>query len=225
MDLHFRFGIAGAALGMFIGIIGSIIAAPPFGYVIFRIILATLLGSGLGFGIFFVIRSFLPELLSNYSISGESSIADDGIDSSGRVNITMPEEGYIASTEYLDDEAQSSQRRYRADDENSDETDSDSSLIAEVSEGRHSGMSSVGDPSFNEDAFYQGVDRLPDIGGFSEQFQDQDTDGTVVGDEDTPLVSSTSSTSSRKSSSNGKGNMDPELIAKAIRTALKKDDH
>lgn len=230
MNLQFRFGIAGAGLGMFIGIIGCVFVAPPFGIVVFRIILSSLIGGAFGFALYFVLKNFLPELLDGNMAVGEPMVLENGADSRGQaVNITLPEEGFSTQSEDAsedDDQASALRRVYEG--HRNEDADMDSSLIAEVSEDRR-GAGAVADlgqsSSFNEDAFYQGVERLPDIGGFSEQFQEQDADGTIVGDEGTPMMSSTPS-GKRPMSGNKdiKGNMDPELIAKAIRTALKKDD-
>jgi hypothetical protein len=99
-------------------------------------------------------------------------------------------------------------------------------MIEEVSEDRRSrpiSSDSGNEGSFNEAAFYDGVDRLPDIGGFSEQFQPGDGNSENAGATGPGAMSDGPKASSR-SKGGTQSNMDPALIAQAIRTALKKDD-
>lgn len=220
MGLQLRFGVAGAGIGLFIGILGGLIGGVYFGTILLRILLCVILCGGLGFALYFVIKTFLPELLQSFEPSAEPTAAETESENQGQaVNITLPEEGYQASG----DQAAPLREMYETNAGGDDDAESD--LIAEVSEERHGpgiAAAAMSESAFNEDAFYQGVERLPDIGGFSEQFQDTDTDGTVVSEDGTSVAPSMAG--SRKTSSDSKSNMDPELIAKAIRTALKKDD-
>lgn len=230
MSLQLRFGIAGAALGLVIGIVGCLIAAAPFPVFLWKPLLATVICGILGIALHAVLNAFLPELLQEPS-GGTGDDLSDAPEHS--VNITLPEEGFPADTIYGDDQAaplrQAAAARY--DDGfnregGADAEEADDGMIEEVSEDRRSrpiGSDAAGDTSFNEAAFYDGVDRLPDIGGFSEQFQPGDGSGENEGAAAPDTEDSRSPGGSRSKKGSGT-NMDPNLIAQAIRTALKKDN-
>lgn len=223
MSLQLRFGVAGAALGALLGLLGAIAAGVPFGILVLRLLVSALATGLLGLGLHFVVKTFLPELLESFAAESAAAPGAEAAEAAGgsTVDITLPAEGYAPQA----DQASELRRIYAGEPGQGQADEADGGdLIAEVSEERHAPRASEaagGEGSFSEDAFYQGVERLPDIGGFSEQFQESDSDGTVVAEDGGAKAPSGSG---GRSSDGNKGNMDPELIAKAIRTALKKDD-
>jgi hypothetical protein len=227
MSLQLRFGIAGAALGLIIGILGCLIAAAPFPVLLWKTLLAIVMGGVLGFAVHAAIRVLLPELLQE---EGGNPAADLGDGTGQSVNITLGEEGPVNDYTAEGDQAAPLRQAVRNaaeydDDGVDDDAGAESDMIEEVSEDRRShalGAEAGGEASFNEAAFYDGVEHLPDIGGFSEQFQAGDgEEGSEASGVEEPAMASGSSKSHNK---NGPANIDPALVAQAIRTALKKED-
>jgi hypothetical protein len=230
MSLQLRFGIAGAALGLVIGITGSLVAGVPIGILILRALIAAVVVGVLGLVLHAVVNAFLPELLSESAAGG-----DDGIEPGQSVNITLPEEGFpedhhaaaLRDASGADQAAPLRQAvvSHYSDDSGADGAEDPDGIIEEVSEDRRSrpiGADATEYAGFNEAAFYDGVDRLPDIGGFSEQFQPGEA--SQEASDDAPDIASARAPSGGSSKRSGQTNMDPSLIAQAIRTALKKDD-
>ncbi len=233
MSLQIRFGIAGVVLGLVIGVIGCLAAQVPIGILLLRTLVAMIFTGVLGLVLYGAIKLLLPELFTNVPAHQGDELAE----ASGRmVNITVSDANDGLDYQASGDQAEAlrqlaTKSSYGADEfgEGSSGDPDASGMIEEVSEDRRVRALSADaseEGAFNEAAFFQGVERLPDIGGFSEQFQVGE--GTVESEADDAAESfggggpSTAGSGSRKGQ--GQSNMDPALIAQAIRTALKKDD-
>jgi hypothetical protein len=207
-----------------------LVAGVPIGKLILRAVIAAVIVGVLGLVLHAVVNTFLPELINETASGGE-----DGLEPGQSVDITLPEEGFpeghqAAAHHEAAIEDQATPLRQAAggmfgDDAVSDGADEPDGMIEEVSEDRRArpiGADASDDAGFNEAAFYDGVDRLPDIGGFSEQFQPGESEQEASSE--APDMASDRLPSGGRSKGNGQTNMDPSLIAQAIRTALKKDD-
>ena len=108
-------------------------------------------------------------------------------------------------------------------------TDDDASMVEEVREDDGDSYAVAAPRDVNEDEFYADVSSLPDISGFSDSFHDrsfEDEDGGSEGE--TPIDSDSDSPLSLGSGQGSPGgsqssDLDPEEIAKALRTVLKRD--
>lgn len=212
MNLQLGFGIAGAGVGLLVGMIGGVLFLLPFGIIIVRSLLLAVLLGVVFFALHLVIKKFLPELLAV-----ESDVLHDP--AGPRIDISIQDDDTREAgdgVEYGDAERPSmgqvdfSARGFHGDEE--------TAIMEELQDRIPTVIKTDGSPeaAFNEDAFYSGISHLPDIGNFSTQFSSEDTAEVV--DSGPPGLSGTAS------KSGASGNMDPALIAQAIRTALKKEE-
>ncbi len=213
MSLQLRFGLFGAAFGLFLGIVGGILSGIPFGIVLFRSLLIAI-GLGLaGFLLYTVINKLIPELAN--ALQGNES-AEVLSSTGGTIDITLAEDDDSSPSEnarmlYSDSSEENQYSAARAEGDG---------IVEELRDDtRYGKVANDNQVDFNEDEFYNGVEHLPDIGGFSDQFQSNEAN------DESDSASSLGSSSGKKQKSGDNKNMDPALIAQAIRTALHKDDH
>ncbi len=222
--------IGSGCLVMFIGL--GIISQNALPVILFRSALSSALVVFGYAGGSFLVKKYLPELLDGKQNDGDLDTFDsprDGEPVTGRlVNYVIDGDGEQASSQ-----TSPPKKNYQAMGDEDDESDniftkesSLSEVIEEVAENAlesDSGGSSTldtqeDDQEFREDAFYAGVDNLPDIAGFETTFYSEGSDDSNTSEDDfMPNQSSPA-----KSSGGNTGGMDPQLIAKAISTALKK---
>jgi len=200
------------ALAFLISFISGLIGQVSLGVLVFRAFLGAVVFAALGYGITVLLRMYLPELFELQS--GESSELSDGLagmqDGSGKVSEINPtgNENPVIDIS-IDDETEKSfiggstvgESKISAGIDNKD-TD----LIDEIVETGNS------DESSGENQVPGNLDVLPDMGVFSNSF------------ENTEDIEDNNSNSSGNITLDIMGEeQDPELVARALRTMVNKD--
>jgi hypothetical protein len=207
--IRWKFTVACAIFAFVVSSTIALIAGNPFGGSIIRAILAAVLFGGAGTAVQILVAVYLPELDQLFS-SASSSIRDDSDDELEHSVDIVVEGDDMESDQFSDDD--SDDGRYtelNADGESGsddalEELASDD-LVEEAADTRSGSAVASQDPA---DSVEPGsVDSLPDVGGFSDAF-------------DAPESISSSAASGGKSRS---GDHDPEMMAKALQTMLKRD--
>lgn len=214
MALSHRIGLAGLVLGILIAVAGGVAGEIPPLQVLLRAVLSGLAGGFFFMLIWSIARRYLPELIQPTDQSSDTDAMSDGRGST--VDIVLQEDEAMGADQAQELRAMRNQAGYR------DTSDDEEDIIEEVADESVSpAQPLLASEGFSEDAFYSGIEQLPDIGGFTESFSPGGEDGGAAGMEDSgPMISPGESISSGSSS---KGGMDPKLMAQAISTALKKD--
>jgi len=223
MNLQLGFGLAGAAVGLLVGIIGGLISAASFGIVIFRSLLSALIAGLVALLVYMVIKKFLPELLMDQvSETEEPSAPGSRLDINIQDSIDIPSQRSENDTNSQD----FSEASYAEESSDFGDDVPDFEPASDQASGEKKGIieelkdqipiqlqvDNTPEKQFSEDAFYSGISHLPDIGNFSDQFAQADDS-----------IDDVLPTGPSNSGGGKKSNMDPELIAQAIRTALTKD--
>ncbi len=208
--INARVVLIAGGLGFFIAVLAGGIAGVRFGNLIIRAIIGGVVFAGLGAGISFLIEKFLPELFHGESDKTGGSERAEDVSGSGGVNIVLPEQNPLKEDIYEED--------FGAAEEN---------MVEEVSESTHEYTDGLevekmgGEETFDSSPVEQGegleevdsMEALPDLG----EFQDSFGSGSAISSE--PIESGIP----RGSSSEFSDGKDPAMIARAIQTALKKD--
>jgi hypothetical protein len=223
-NLKFSAYFAGSAFG--IAFLTGIIAGVGFGTIILRALIGAAVFAGLGYGFYIVISTRLPELVSDTSASSATAEAEGY---GQNVDIVVDDEDGVpgseeelpaAEAEELEaaDEAEGEAEELEevTDDEPPGSPEGEDELVEEVEEvSASSGASGAAAGSERDDVDENSVDTLPDIGGFAGDFAGEGTE--VVEDDE-----GTSSGSSRAREHGIQEN--PEVIAKALQTVIKRDE-
>lgn len=214
MALPLRIGLAGLVLGILIAVAGGLAGEIPPLQILLRALLAGIFGSFLFLLIWSVAKKYLPELVQE----ADSTPEGDGFASNNgsTIDIVLQEDESMGADQAQELRAMRAQSGYR------DNSEDDEELIEEVADDAVASTAPLlSQDGFSEDAFYSGIEQLPDIGGFTESFTPGGEDGSSTGTDDSgPMISPGESISS---GSGSKGGMDSKLMAQAISTALKKD--
>jgi hypothetical protein len=189
-------GVGAMAIALLAGIIGGV----AFGTLLLRAILGGLIFVIGAMAVQLLVRRFLPELIE---LSGGSSSGDVG----GRVDMVVDEDIDLLTP--VEEPAFGEDQDDTDAEEVSEIGEDDEELVEEVSEvGQGDDVESPVPPRV-PDVDVSSVDKLPDLDGFVDSFQD---DGTVeIVDEDEDGVAMP-------------GGQDAQTIAKAIQTVMKRDE-
>lgn len=206
------------AFGFVVSLIAGIFGGVGFGMILLRSLAAGVVFGGLGIGITYAVKRFLPELMEP---GGSGPSASDG----GGIDIVLEAEEPVSNRENAAPSV-------------NDEKDED--FIEEIEEVRdedssdpllRTGASNDEDLTELEDVS-EGIDSLPDIGELADRFS-----GSESADADRETTANGYSGGAGYTGggldslgSGGKGNnvlgsdVDPQTVAKAIKTIMKKDE-
>ena len=253
-NLKFSAYFAGSAF--VIALLTGALAGVGFGALLVRAVLGAIVFAALGYGVYIVISTRLPELLSagaettsafqadgygrNVDIVVDDDAEDDSLDDgeddelpaageSGDADTGVPagveQAAQAAAPGDLEDDGEPGDLEEVAEDGESAAGDGDE-LVEEVEE--VAAPAAGGAPSDAEAATKNGtkdvdensVDTLPDIGGFAGDFESEGTEGAEVVEED-----DSDGGFGGSSRAQAKGiEQDPEVIAKALKTVIKRDE-
>jgi len=188
-----------ATLAFLFSFISGLIGAVGFGIIIIRAIIGAVLFAGIGYGISILLRKFLPELF-------EAQIESDLV---SEENLSQKQEDSVEEKPQIDISIGSDKEDFAMEMEAVDnsglETNVDSALVDEITESK-----SDVDEVAEDIPIPSNIDVLPDMALFSNSFN---------GTED---IDSSGSTGAVTLDIMGE-EQDPELVAKALRTMVKKD--
>ncbi len=189
-------GVGATVIALLAGIIGGV----AFGTLLLRAILGGLIFAVGAMAVQLLVRRFLPELIE---LSGGPSFGDVG----GRVDMVVDEDIDLLTP--VEEPIFGEDQDERSAEGVSEIGEGDEELVEEVSEvGQGEDVESPVPPRV-PDVDISSVDKLPDLDGFVDSFQD---DGTVeIVDEDDDGVAMP-------------GGQDAQTIAKAIQTVMKRDE-
>lgn len=205
MGGHIRTAIIGAAVGAGLALILGLFSGASFDAVLLRLLLSSALTAGIFVSISLVSKRFL-------AVDGDDPLAsdeDDGTMDQGQSMAMDPENGTMVDVAVSGDEGEL-EGVYGT-------TTSTVPMVQEVEE-----VASTMEPQpsvASSEAFTQGVDHLPDIGGYADTFGSAPP---VENDNPESGFGSAGPTSSGGVGGGGSA-LDPELIAKAISTKLKRE--
>jgi hypothetical protein len=196
-------GVGAMGIALLAGLIGGV----AFGTLILRAVLGGLFFAGAAVAVGLLVRRFLPELLEVFGDSARGDVGrhvDMVVDED--VDLLTPIEEPSFSDE--ESEAEEGAEMEAVSEEVSEDAEEGGELVEEVTEvGREEAADSTMPPRV-PDVDVSSVDKLPDLDGFVDSFQD---DGTVeVVDEDEGVSMP--------------GGQDAHTIAKAIQTVMKRDE-
>ncbi|MFP4565433.1 MAG: hypothetical protein ACLFNX_02960 [Spirochaetaceae bacterium] len=229
-NLKFTAYFAGSAF--VIAVLTGAVAGVGFGTLVLRAVIGAIVFAGLGYGSYIVISARLPELVSGSSVASTAAetegygrnvdiVVDDEAgedefpvgDDAGPVQTGEPEG---RSSRDPDDEV-GDLEEVAEDDETA--ADGGDELVEEVEEVAAAPADSPARTyGESEDIDENSVDTLPDIGGFAGDFE---SEGAVVVEEND---------SDGGFGGSGRGGrahgveQDPEIIAKALQTVMKRDE-
>jgi len=239
MAKQVRIALLGFGIGVLIAILGGIVGGVSIGVILLRALVSGLVAALLFAGMDWVASKFLPDMTGK---PADGPDLDDNLDSfdepnpslGTRVNVVLPgddlyEDQATALREQVSHAHHSGVTRPEpvyASENLFVDADSDEGMVEEVPEVPGVAMEEGQvESSFSEEAFYAGIDKLPDIGGFSEHFSSSDDESGQKPETSGHGIAETSFSHVAKESSSSSGkNVDTKLMAQAIRTALKKDD-
>lgn len=191
-------GVGGFALSLLVGIIGGV----TFGALVLRAFLWGVVFGALGGACYYVISRFLPELIGG---AAQPAPADTG----ENVDIVLPDENPHASQDEPSEFAE------ELDSESRDSADSDE-MVEEVEEAPPGEQSRARRSSAAEnDGFFSEVN---DRGGVADELPEFGSEADTFGS-----APSMPRPRKDKGAANDVLGADPEEVARAIRTVLKKD--
>jgi hypothetical protein len=243
-------------VGFLLALLFGIVAGNPFGVVLLRVLLSTVAAGGLGFGIFFVVERFLPEISAGGTAERPAG---------GRVDIVLPEEnphagavGRESASVFSEDEAVSEaagdpeadagigsvEELGPADEVSPEASDPRSAASGDPGsagygdpgseEGGELGQAEAGDPG-SPGASDHGSSEASDhgSGGFGDLGSDAEPETLEAAVEE----SSSSGSRARSAAAGGLDTLggrpgtvnaggqqlDPEVVARAVRTMMKRD--
>ena len=242
MGPNLKFSAYFAASAFVIALLTGALAGVGFGSLLVRAVLGAIVFAALGYGVYIVISTRLPELLS----AGAATTSASQADGYGRnVDIVVDDDGEDDSLgDGEDDELPAAEQAAQAVSPGDLEDDGEPGDLEEVAEDAESAAgdgdelveeveevaapAAGGAPSDSEAATKNGtkdvdensVDTLPDIGGFAGDFESEGTEGAEVVEEDD---SDGGFGGSSRAQAQGI-EQDPEVIAKALKTVIKRDE-
>jgi hypothetical protein len=189
-------GVGAMVIALLAGIIGGV----AFGTLLLRAVLGGIVFAAGAMAVQLLVRRFLPELME---LSGGSSPGDVG----GRVDMVVDEDIDLLTP--VDEPTFGEDQDQTEAEEVSEIGEDDEELVEEVSEVGEGDDAESAIPPRVPDVDVSSVDKLPDLDGFVDSFQDE---GTVeIVDEDGDGVAMP-------------GGQDAQTIAKAIQTVMKRDE-
>jgi hypothetical protein len=216
-NLKFSAYFAGSAFA--IAFLTGIFAGVGFGTVILRALIGAVVFAGLGYGTYIVISTRLPELLSRAAApereaEGYGQNVDIVVDDDDEVP-DAAEELEAADEPSTAAEGEAGELEEVGDEESAAAGEGGDELVEEVEEVAASSGAPDTSSSGGEDVDENSVDALPDIGGFAGDFE---AEGTEVVEDDEGGTSGSS-----RAREHGI-QQDPEVIAKALQTVIKRDE-
>ncbi len=230
MEINWKVSAAFAAAAFLLSILSGALAGVGFGLLLLRAIIGAIAFAVVGAGVSIVVARYLPELRN---LRGAEEPADSGRGIGGMVDIVIPEEPAAGFADAAESAEFSGRREVGAATDETDDFVADA-LVEEVEElsgdeppdvpGRRPSKVSPGESSDSSDEAAEMVseeesrelldadaERLPDIGGLAGSFDGETSQIAPESEEN------------RRSGSTGRDDMDPEMIARALRTVLKRD--
>jgi hypothetical protein len=198
-----------ATLAFLFSFISGLLGRVSFGILFFRALLGALLFGALGFGVSVLLRKFLPEMFElESSVDMNEDISQDQVNESLKVNSKdLPSVKPLLDISIGEEDDESVSDMTPANNASSGKNDNmGNELVDEISE------SGIDTANADNDQLPENIDALPDMGVFSNSFEnvvDSDENGSnnpgavtldIMGEE-----------------------QDSELVAKALRTMVKKD--
>lgn len=236
MDLVRAVALPAAAVGMVVSIVAGLMGGVGFATLLLRGVLSALLAGGGAYGLIMAAGQLLPGLLDRGETAGggqgndeesdgpgEGAMTADGSRSSvagSRLNIVVEDDtsGAASSDDYADDESvgelvEEVEEQF-ADDE-------EGVMRAAIAEERGIDDGPVADGE---------VDDMPDIGSFAGSFatavpSDDEESGSSVFEEQaySPTPSTSGGSGGGRQRKGGAAGNDPETIARALQTMMKRD--
>jgi hypothetical protein len=234
LTVNWQIAVGVGTSALLLSVLSGVLGGVGFGAILVRALLAGTIFAALGIGIEFVVRRFLPELLDADSLPDMGSHVNIVVDEQDDQAPKGQDEVQVGKTaDSADKEPQAGGSEQTESEDSWDDLENpEDSLVQEVQEARRedgataerqeqsesetesepvkeSGESNAADtpPLAADDE----VDELPDVGKFAEAFA---SDGTPDSTQDL------GSPASDAAKSNGQ---DPEMIAKALQTMLKRE--
>jgi hypothetical protein len=202
----------GALIGFLLSFLVGVVNVIPFGYLLLRALLFAVLGGTLALLARFVFKKYLPEAFTEDGAPGGASEAESlepeavEVERGGKIDIVLPEEAAPRARD--EKEAEELDREL----ETEAEEMSKASLVEEVEPVDEEPARPVRPPTTIDD-----VDVLPDLDSFSDSFV------APVADEEAGPQMRESVAPSGASRREGGDDSNPEMIAKAVRTLLQRD--
>lgn len=216
-NLKFSAYFAGSAF--VIAFLTGIFAGVGFATVILRALIGAVVFAGLGYGTYIVISTRLPELLSRAAPSereaeGYGQNVDIVVDDEDGIPDAAAELG-AADEPPAATEGEAGELEEVTDEEAATAGEGGDELVEEVEEVAASSAATETSSPGGDEVDENSVDALPDIGGFAGDFE---AEGTEVVEEDEGGTSGSS-----RAREHGI-QQDPEVIAKALQTVIKRDE-
>ena len=230
-----------AGFGALVSLISGFLGGNPFGNVLLKMLASSFLLAAVGFGVGLLIRRYLPELAFNRE--SQDRTGDSGPDSSGEVDIVIPEENphlrngvSVVSSDLLGREVSDiSEGAVGLDksEENAEEVEEvtaedDGEVVSSDLSGREEVLEE--EPALLEspstDAFFAAeadVDSLPEMEGIEGSFTGASESEPASPAGRSPSPSDGMDDSRRSKTEKIMQSEDPAYLAKAVRTFLKKD--
>ncbi len=222
MQINWKFLAVFGGAGFFLSFLVGLISRAGFGRILFRGLISGALFAGVGFGILFLIKKYLPGLAS------ESEAEEPG---SEGIDIVIEDEEPTAPLRAAGRQRRASSPAEDSDIVRGDDQDDEepsNAFVEEVEERSGETLQedeeeeiSISEPEEDliDVADNVNIDSLPDITDFSGSFS-RDTEEEEESEEgnDSELSSLGAARKNRSET-----DQDPEIIAKAIKTMLKKD--
>ncbi|TVQ39953.1 MAG: hypothetical protein EA384_05120 [Spirochaetaceae bacterium] len=220
MRIRIRFSAGCAVFALIVSLLSGVIAGLPVGTIIVRALIAGMVFFGAGSGLQLAVARFLPEL-DELFVRNSAMQDQDTRDTSGNrrqaVDIVVDDDNGMERVEFspagdaldaADDGLVDVEPEFESDDQPEAATADDLVAEAEEVEADADRKTPVHtrDPSDSIDA--DGVDRLPDGGGFHDAFEEVEGINPANGEDGQPR--------SR--------NQDPAVMARALQTVLKRDE-
>jgi hypothetical protein len=200
-----------AAAGLVLSLLVGLLARNPFGVMLLRAFLFALLFGGIGAGMQYVVRRFLPEIAGGEAAGtdsgGEAAVKPEG----STIDIVLPEEP-VPVVEELEGRAETLEELAGA-------GDADGSTAVEELDGAEAVPEPSPAPHVEERARNrEGLDALPDIGSL----------GTIGDTARSTARSAARYPGSRPKPSDATRDVlereDPATLARAVRTVLKREE-
>ncbi len=246
-NLKFSAYFAGSAF--VIAFLTGVLAGVGFGAILLRAVIGAVVFAGIGYASYIVISAKLPELLSGgaatsspaqadgYGQNVDIVVDDDGEEDTEEDELPAADEAHAAESERsagVEQAADTGAPDSRSDEDEPGDLEEvaedgesaaagDDELVEEVEEvaaappGSVDADSAASARNESEDVDENSVDALPDIGGFAGDFE---SEGAEVVEEDDRDGGSGGSSRARSHGIE----QDPEVIAKALQTVIKRDE-
>ena len=220
MNIRIRFSAGCAVFALVVSLLSAIVAGVPFAMAVMRALISAVVFAGLGVALQLAVSRYLPELEELFLAGGAGSDAsDEPGEARQTVDIVVDDDDDIARPDFdqgIDSSEDADDGLLAVEDEDDDGRDSDAEpesaddLVVEAEELEADDVrrATVSGPDPADDIDVNGLDQLPDVGGYSGAFESSDR--VSLGDEDDGSTRS--------------GVQDPALVARALQTMLKRDE-